>query len=215
MFKPLIIGHRCCKYPGVEENSVQAAERSVREGSDIIEIDAFYKDGSFMAYHPGIIKKNVKIGQVSKLENVLKTINNAKPVYVDVKQNLSEGKIDLLLEIISKNHGKKVIIGSFPKKVLKLFKEKRPDWLINMHCFATKKSIAEAVKIGSDWINPMPYFLNKSFINVAQKEGLKVVPAGAQIKENYNKLLEFIKKGVYAISTFKPGEFRTWLEQRL
>lgn len=211
---PLIIGHRGCKHSGIRENSCEAVEQSIREGADIIELDVAYtKDNHFIGYHPRLFRRKPlsTATNVDSFESLLKTLNNRKILYVDIKEKLSPERIDMLLGLIKKYYNKQVVTGSFYESVLKYFRQVESTWIIDYHCFATRRSIQEAIDIGADWINPIPHWITRRFVSEATQRGLKVVPAG---NENYYRQLRYAKFGAYALSVFKPAFFREWLKNR-
>ncbi len=211
---PLIIGHRGCKYFGIRENSREAVEQSIREKVDIVELDVVYTtDGCFIGYHPKLFRtKPLSIAHnVDILESLLNILNNRAILYIDVKEKFSQEKMDLLFKLIKNYYNKQAIIGSYYLSVLSYFRRIAPNWIINYHCLATRKSIKNALDVGANWINPVSYGVTAKFVSEAKQKGLKFVPTG---NENYSKQLRYAKLGAYALSTFKPAFFREWLQSR-
>lgn len=212
MQNPLIIGHRGCRYPGTKENSSNAVIRALKEGVDAVELDVIKE----YVHHPTIIEELIgydfkKWAKKSEtLEQVLKTLNNQCAVYIHIKRPISFSQAEKITDIINLNHSNKVVIGSFDSATLEHFRKLEPDWIINYHCFPFKRNIKKALEINADWIEAFSLFIPKNFIRLLKENNLKFVPSA---NEDYEKLLHYIKLGAHAVSTFKPGEFKKWLEK--
>ncbi|GIW43642.1 MAG: hypothetical protein KatS3mg077_0924 [Candidatus Binatia bacterium] len=219
---PKIIGHRGCRAPGVRENTAAAAAKAVAEGADIVEFDVIQtKDGHFVALHwpdlrflfsPPWERRLEELPPVSTVGEILSALGNRTGVYLDIKQPLSDRQFLELSQIVDSFQFSLVVVGSFQRGVLSACREHKPNWIVNFDCLPTHRAVRQAIELGAHWINPIPYGVRRSFVELVLDSGLKFVPAG---NESDRRQLRFARWGAHALSTFRPAHLRRLLAARL
>jgi glycerophosphoryl diester phosphodiesterase len=212
--KPLLIAHRGGVFPKTKENSLNSLYYSVKDSSDIIELDVCTnREGQFVLYHPKTPDSsqyiNYKCGRFPLLRAALDIIQSKKWLYLDIKD--PRINFQKLFKLLEAKHQNKIIIGSFMKEILTEAKDYPVDYLV-YQCIPRKRSVNAARKVGADWVAPIPFRLTTKIIDHIHSNGLKFTPAG---NENYAKQYRYFKLGAHALATYRVDKLRAYIEKRL
>lgn len=217
--KSLIVAHRCGYKEAKElENSIAALTYcNSKEYIDGIEIDCLLtKDKKIVVFHDSFVMMNEKVKNVSKLsfqelddwyyqknhchlptlEEMLKTINISKTLFIELKNGLlNDDTNSLLIELVNKeikkHKLKKTKILSFSERMLNEFYKVNPT---ESFCLLVSKS---SYLYNAKLIYHM--YLNKRIRIVALHKSMVT-------KKRANKLLQNHSLAIYTIKNKKEME---------
>lgn len=154
--KNKIIAHRGLHNNYIVENTLLAFLKAV-EKDYAVELDIrLLKDGTVVVYHDINLKRltginkliesctlkdilNIKINDkycIPTLDQVLKLINGKVPIYIDVKGNIGNYKLEeKLLDLLKKYRGK-IFIQSFNPKTIRWLRKKEPRYKYGLITFS-------------------------------------------------------------------------------
>lgn len=146
--KNKIIAHRGLHNNYIVENTLLAFLKAV-EKDYAVELDIrLLKDGTVVVYHDIDLKRltginkliesctlkdisNIKINDkycIPTLEQVLKLINGKVPIYIDVKGNIGNYKLEEKLLDLLKEYRGEIFIQSFNPKTIRWLRKKEPNY---------------------------------------------------------------------------------------
>lgn len=146
--KNKIIAHRGLHNNYIVENTLLAFLKAV-EKDYAVELDIrLLKDGTVVVYHDIDLKRltginkliesctlkdisNIKINEkyyIPTLEQVLKLINGKVPIYIDVKGNIGNYKLEEKLLDLLKEYRGEIFIQSFNPKTIRWLRKKEPKY---------------------------------------------------------------------------------------
>lgn len=146
--KNKIIAHRGLHNNYIVENTLLAFLKAV-EKDYAVELDIrLLKDGTVVVYHDINLKRltginkviesctlkdisNIKINEkyyIPTLEQVLKLINGKVPIYIDVKGNIGNYKLEEKLLDLLKEYRGEIFIQSFNPKTIRWLRKKEPKY---------------------------------------------------------------------------------------
>lgn len=208
--KNKIIAHRGLHNNYIVENTLLAFLKAV-EKDYAVELDIrLLKDGTVVVYHDINLKRltginkviesctlkdisNIKINEkyyIPTLEQVLKLINGKVPIYIDVKGNIGNYKLEeKLLDLLKKYRGK-IFIQSFNPKTIRWLRKKEPRYKYGLITFSY----------------PQYNILKKIFIH------LQVDFIACHLENVSNKILQKLRKNKTLIgwTIKKQSEFKKY-----
>lgn len=154
--KNKIIAHRGLHNNYIVENTLLAFLKAV-EKDYAVELDIrLLKDGTVVVYHDIDLKRltginkliesctlkdisNIKINDkycIPTLEQVLKLINGKVPIYIDVKGNIGNYKLEEKLLDLLKEYRGEIFIQSFNPKTIRWLRKKEPKYKYGLITFS-------------------------------------------------------------------------------
>lgn len=154
--KNKIIAHRGLHNNYIVENTLLAFLKAV-EKDYAVELDIrLLKDGTVVVYHDIDLKRltginkliesctlkdisNIKINDkycIPTLEQVLKLINGKVPIYIDVKGNIGNYKLEEKLLYLLKEYRGEIFIQSFNPKTIRWLRKKEPKYKYGLITFS-------------------------------------------------------------------------------
>lgn len=154
--KNKIIAHRGLHNNYIVENTLLAFLKAV-EKDYAVELDIrLLKDGIVVVYHDINLKRltginkviesctlkdisNIKINEkyyIPTLEQVLKLINGKVPIYIDVKGNIGNYKLEEKLLDLLKEYRGEIFIQSFNPKTIRWLRKKEPKYKYGLITFS-------------------------------------------------------------------------------
>lgn len=154
--KNKIIAHRGLHNNYIVENTLLAFLKAV-EKDYAVELDIrLLKDGIVVVYHDINLKRltginkliesctlkdisNIKINEkyyIPTLEQVLKLINGKVPIYIDVKGNIGNYKLEEKLLYLLKEYRGEIFIQSFNPKTIRWLRKKEPKYKYGLITFS-------------------------------------------------------------------------------
>ena len=154
--KNKIIAHRGLHNNYIVENTLLAFLKAV-EKDYAVELDIrLLKDGIVVVYHDINLKRltginkliesctlkdilNIKINDkycIPTLEQVLKLINGKVPIYIDVKGNIGNYKLEEKLLYLLKEYRGEIFIQSFNPKTIRWLRKKEPKYKYGLITFS-------------------------------------------------------------------------------
>ena len=154
--KNKIIAHRGLHNNYIVENTLLAFLKAV-EKDYAVELDIrLLKDGTVVVYHDIDLKRltginkliesctlkdilNIKINDkycIPTLEQVLKLINGKIPIYIDVKGNIGNYKLEEKLLDLLKEYRGEIFIQSFNPKTIRWLRKKEPKYKYGLITFS-------------------------------------------------------------------------------
>ncbi len=154
--KNKIIAHRGLHNNYIVENTLLAFLKAVEEDY-AVELDIrLLKDGTVVVYHDIDLKRltginkliesctlkdisNIKINDkycIPTLEQVLKLINGKIPIYIDVKGNIGNYKLEEKLLDLLKEYRGEIFIQSFNPKTIRWLRKKEPKYKYGLITFS-------------------------------------------------------------------------------
>lgn len=154
--KNKIIAHRGLHNNYIVENTLLAFLKAV-EKDYAVELDIrLLKDGTVVVYHDINLKRltginkviesctlkdisNIKINEkyyIPTLEQVLKLINGKVPIYIDVKGNIGNYKLEEKLLDLLKEYRGEIFIQSFNPKTIRWLRKKEPKYKYGLITFS-------------------------------------------------------------------------------
>lgn len=211
----LIVGHRGCRN-GVEENSLDAVQKGLDEGSDVIEIDVWQVEDQIVVFHdrlrgPGIpgegLINDMPLHEIRRylpapsLMDVMLLVGPTRRLNIELKDPACSLLVLDTVRQFQKKTGApsaNFLFSSFDHQQLIRIKAEASEYPLGVLVEGVPWDLAAAVDaVGAQSFHPSIAHINTALVDDAHRRGSKVIPYTVNSSSDIAHALDLCVDGIF------------------